>query len=98
GRSEVLFSFFFLLGLLSGRRWMLDGGRRWWAACVASWIAGVLTKETAAMLPAVLLAYDWFVLEGDAAERRRRFLRLELPMLALALTAGIARIAVLKLI
>ena len=98
GRSEVLFSFFFLLGLLSGRRWMLGGGRRWWAACVASWIAGVLAKETAAMLPAVLLAYDWFVLKGDPAERRRRFLRLELPMLALALTAGIARIAVLKLI
>jgi len=98
GRSEVLFSFFFLLGLLSGRRWMLGGGRRWWAACVASWIAGVLAKETAAMLPAVLLAYDWFVLDGDPAERRRRFLRLELPMLALALAAGIARIAVLKLI
>ena len=98
GRSEVLFSFFFLLGLLSGRRWMLGGGRWWWAACVASWIAGVLAKETAAMLPAVLLAYDWFVLEGDATERRRRFLRLELPMLALALTAGLARIAVLKLI
>ena len=98
GRAEVLFSFFFLLGLLSGRRWMLGGGRRWWAACVASWIAGVLAKETAAMLPAVLLAYDWFVLDGDPAERRRRFLRLELPMLALALAAGIARIAVLKLI
>jgi len=58
----------------------------------------VLAKETAAMLPAVLLAYDWFVLDGDPAERRRRFLRLELPMLALALAAGIARIAVLKLI
>lgn len=98
GRSEVLFTFFFLLGVLSGRRWMLTGGRRWWMACIAAWVAGVLAKETAAMLPAVLLAYDWFVLEGDRAERRRRFLRLELPMLALALTAGIGRIAVLKLI
>lgn len=98
GRSEVLFSFFFLVGFLSGRRWMLDGGGRWWLACIASWIGGVLTKETAAMLPAVLLAYDWFVLKSDAAERRRRFLRLELPMLAVALAAGIGRIAVLQLI
>ena len=98
GRSEVLFTFFFLLGFLSGRRWMIDGGRRWWIACIASWIAGVLAKETAAMLPAVLLAYDWFVLEGDRAERRRRFLYLQLPMLGVALAAGIGRIAVLKLI
>ena len=98
GRSDVLFTFFFLLGFLSGRRWLLAGGRRWWLGCVAAWLAGVLAKETAAMLPAVLLAYDWFVLAGDREERRRRFLRLELPMLALALTAGIGRIAVLKLI
>ena len=98
GRSEVLFTFFFLLGFLSGRRWMIDGGRRWWIACIASWIAGVLAKETAAMLPAVLLAYDWFVLDGDRAERRRRFLYLQLPMLGVALAAGIGRIAVLKLI
>ena len=98
GRSEVLFTFFFLLGFLSGRRWMIDGGRRWWMACITSWIAAVLAKETAAMLPAGLLAYDWFVLGGDRAERRRRFLHLELPMLAIALAAGIGRIAVLKLI
>ena len=98
GRSEVLFTFFFLLGFLSGRRWMIGGGRRWWIACIASWMAGVLAKETAAMLPAVLLAYDWFVLEGDRAERRRRFLYLQLPMLGVALAAGIGRIAVLKLI
>jgi Flp pilus assembly protein TadD len=98
GRSEVLFSFFFLLGFLSGRRWMIGGGRLWWGACVGSWIAAMLAKETAAMLPAALLAYDWFVLAGDPAERRRRFRGLQLPMLAFALTAGVARIAVLQLI
>ena len=98
GRSELLFTFFFLLGFLSGRRWMIGGGRRWWIACIASWMAGVLAKETAAMLPAVLVAYDWFVLDGDRAERRRRFLHLQLPMLAVALAAGIGRIAVLELI
>lgn len=98
GRSDVLFALFFLLGFLAGRRWLLGGGRRWWLACVAAWLAGVLAKETAAMLPAVLIAYDWFVLEGSREERRRRFLRLQLPMLALALAAGIGRIAVLKLI
>ena len=98
GRSEVLFTLFFLLGFLSGRRWMIEGGRRWWIACIALWIAGVLAKETAAMLPAALLAYDWFVLGGERAERRRRFLHLELPMLAIALIAGIGRIAVFTLI
>ena len=98
GRTEVLFSFLLLVGFLCGRRWMLSGGRRWWVGCVALWIAGILAKETAAMLPAVLLAYDWFLLDGNAAERRRRVLHLELPLLTIAVTAGVARIAVLKFI
>jgi Flp pilus assembly protein TadD len=48
------------------------------------------------MLPAALMAYDWLVLDGDRVERRRRFLWLHLPMLALAVTAGLGRIYVLK--
>ncbi|MEQ1897759.1 MAG: hypothetical protein ABL971_10285 [Vicinamibacterales bacterium] len=98
GRSEVAYGCFFLLAFLAGRRWMLGGGRWWWATCVALWLVAVLTKESAAMLPFVLLAYDWFVLDADSGERRRRFLRLALPLLSLTLLAGVSRIAILQLV
>ena len=67
-------------------------------ACVGLWVTALLTKESAAMLPFVLLAYDWFVLDADRAERRRRFARLELPMLAATIGAGVVRIALLMLV
>jgi Flp pilus assembly protein TadD len=95
GRSEVAYSMFFLLAFLAGRRWMLGGGARWWTACVGFWIVALLTKESAAMLPVVLVAYDWLVLDAPRAERRRRFLRLALPMLAVTLAAGVGRVGVL---
>ena len=98
GRSEVLYSAFFLLAFLSGRRWLLAGGKRWWGACVGLWIAAMLTKESAAMLSFVLLGYDWFVLGGTPAEKRRRFVRLGVPLLAVTFLAGAFRIALLQMV
>ena len=46
-------------------RWLLDGGKRWWMACMGLWVTALLTKESAAMLPFLLLTYDWFVLDAD---------------------------------
>jgi protein O-mannosyl-transferase len=98
GRSEVAYATSFLLAFLAGRRWMIEGGRRWWAACVALWAVSLLTKESAAVLPVLLLAYDWFVLRADWPERRRRLMRLQLPMIAAMVLAGAVRVAVLKLV
>ena len=98
GRSEVLYSAFFLSAFLVGRRWLLHGGRRWWFACIGLWIAAMLTKESAAMLSFVLLGYDSFVLAGSLAEKRRRFVRLGLPLLAVTFVAGAGRLAVLQLV
>jgi hypothetical protein len=98
GRSEVAYTASFLLAFLAGRRWMLDGGRRWWLTCVGLWLMAMLTKESAAMLPFVLLAYDWLVLDADWPARRRRFLRLGLPLVSITFLAGAGRLAVLGLI
>ncbi len=98
GRSEVAYSVFFLLAFLAGRRWLLGGGKRWWAACIGLWIVAMLTKETASMLSFVLLAYDWLLLDTDWAQRRRRFLRLGLPLLAVTFAAGAGRLAILMLV
>jgi hypothetical protein len=98
GRSEVAYSVFFLLAFLAGRRWMLQGGAQWWSACVGLWMVAILAKESAAMLPLVLIVYDRFVLDAGPSERRRRFLRLQLPLLAVTLAAGAVRVGVLMFV
>ena len=50
------------------------------------------------MLSFVLLGYDWFVLGGTPAEKRRRFVRLGVPLLAVTFLAGAFRIALLQLV
>ena len=64
GRSEVLCTTFFLLAFFAARRWMLGGARVWWLTAIACWVAALGTKEIAAMLPFVLLAYERWVLRG----------------------------------
>jgi len=79
GRSEVLYSLFFLASLLAARQWMRAGGW-WWLASAALWVLSLASKETAAVLPLVLICYDAWLMDGDHAARRRRVLRFYLPM------------------
>ena len=93
-RPELLCTTFFLLALGAARRWML-GGRGWWlAATFASWILAVASKETAVVFVAVVLLYDYFVLRGTPAERRRRLLGCTCPPSALTIAAAVGRLAV----
>ena len=94
GRSEVLCGSFFLLAILSFGRWMRQGGARWWLLAAGLWGVALLTKEVAAMLPIVLLAYDWMFLESDVAGRRRRLVKLHAPLFAVAGVLGLGRLAV----
>ena len=96
GRSEVLYGCLFMMAFLAGRRWMLRGGVAWWAATMALWVVSMLAKETAVMLPVVLVAYDWFVHDSAPAERRQRVVRLVVPMLLAAAAAGAFRLALLR--
>ncbi len=95
GRSEVLYVAFFLLAFLSARYWMVHGGTQWWLATIGLWVFSLLAKETGVMLGFVLLCYDQFVLDGDLEQKRRRLLTLHLPLLSMALLAGVVRVAVL---
>jgi hypothetical protein len=75
------------------------------------WVLGLISKETAAMFPFVLFAMDYVVrLKPDTTEEAspdspvvsgssrtwHRFKRLYLPMIAIAVTAGIGRLLVLR--
>src|SRR5262245_24219159 len=69
-RPEVLCTTFFLLGLLSARRWMRESGGLWWSLTAAAWLAALGTKEIAAMFPFVVLCYDLVILPADRETRR----------------------------
>ena len=90
-RSEVLCTTFFLTAFLLARRWMTGGGAVWWIAATLVWLIAIATKETAAMLPVLVLLYDRLILAGDPAAHRRRLLRLQLPWLTAAGLAAAAR-------
>jgi tetratricopeptide (TPR) repeat protein len=96
GRSELLAALLVLLGFLAWRRWVCRGGARFLAAGLAALAAGALAKETAAMLPLAVLAYDRLLVAPGEAERepaRRRLLRVHLPLLAVVAAAGALRVA-----
>jgi protein O-mannosyl-transferase len=93
-RSEVLCGTMFFLAFLSARRWMRGGGAPWWILTLLLWLASVVTRELAAVLPFALFAYDRLLLGGGAAERRRRFWMLHVPLASLSLAAASVRIAV----
>lgn len=98
GRSEVLCATAFLLSFLSARKWMLDGGRTWWALAVVLWLLALGTKEVAVALPLVFYAYDRLLIDGSAVAAKRRVERLHLPLLTAIAILGGARLAVLALI
>ena len=70
-RSELLYGAGFLASLLAARQWMRTGGR-WRTASIALWIAALLAKEAAAMLPVVLWCYDAWLMDGEPETRSRR--------------------------
>ncbi|MGH9385246.1 MAG: tetratricopeptide repeat protein, partial [Vicinamibacterales bacterium] len=94
GRSEVLCASFFFGALLTGRRWLLTGGAVWWLSTCLFWIASLLTKETGVMLPLVLLVIDRLMFDAATDDRRRRWLRLHMPLLVVAALGTAARVAV----
>ncbi len=91
-RSGVLCASFSLAALLCMRRGLVDRRPRWVAAALAAMVFGMACKETAALLPFAFVAYDWLLLPSDPDARRRRLLRLHLPLVALIAVAGGARL------
>jgi hypothetical protein len=95
GRSELLYGCFALCAWSAARRWM-HGGSGWWCAgAVSSWLLALAGKETAAMLPVVLWAYDAWLIEDWTGVRPRRVRRCYAPLTLLVLAFGAGRLAVL---
>jgi protein O-mannosyl-transferase len=102
-RSELLYGAFFLVAVLAGRRWMrrcVDEpsapSSRWRWITVAFFTLSLLSKEGAAMLPLLLAAYDWLLIEDTLQGRRARAWALYLPMAVVVAAFGLARLLVLE--
>ncbi|PYR64474.1 MAG: hypothetical protein DMF91_00200 [Acidobacteria bacterium] len=94
GRSEVLCATFFLLALMSGRRWLHGDGAIWAMLSIALWLVALATKEIAAMFPFVLACYDWLIAPGNQVQKRRRMLTVHLPIITIAILAAVVRLTV----
>jgi hypothetical protein len=95
-RSELLCAAAFLGALLSARRWMSDsGGWPWIVATLALSIAAMAARETAAILPVVLIAANQLWTEGSTPIERRRRVGVLAPMLAATAIVGLGRVAFL---
>jgi hypothetical protein len=95
GRSEVLCATFVLLALQCADRWLHgqpERRGRWLLCMLASWIAALATKETAAMFPFVLVLYDRLTTSDGFLDR---FRRLHAPLIVLTVLAGLGRIFLL---
>ncbi|HEX5480491.1 MAG TPA: tetratricopeptide repeat protein [Dehalococcoidia bacterium] len=92
GRSEVLCAAGMLASLLCARRAILRGDR---GAGIAAGVFGLLaaaSKETAAALPVVLIAYDAWALSPRVGGFRRRMWRVYGPTGALSIVAASVRL------
>jgi protein O-mannosyl-transferase len=94
GRSELMCATFLLAALLYGARWMRDANAAWFGVTLICWLAALLSKETAAMLPFLLVVCDWLT-AADRAALRHRLTAFHLPLVAFSLTAGMLRLVVL---
>jgi protein O-mannosyl-transferase len=92
GRAGVLAAGFSIAALLMLRAALVQRRRALVAGGVAAWVLGLACKESAAMFPFALFAYDELLLPATPVERRGRRLRVHLPLIGLVIAAGVLRL------
>jgi hypothetical protein len=92
-RSELL-SAALLLGALLCLRQVLAAQRwRWLAPGLLCWLLAIAAKETGAVLPLLLLAYDWLLLRPSGQSSARVARWVHLPSIGLIVLGGTIRLA-----
>src|SRR5262249_35741900 len=94
GRSEVLCATFFLTAMLCADAWWRESRSVALVGMIVAWLAALSSKETAAMFPFVVYAYDAFT-RPDDDRRARRVWRVYVPLIAVTIVAGLLRLFVL---
>ncbi|MEN3331958.1 MAG: protein O-mannosyl-transferase [Blastocatellia bacterium] len=70
GVTEPLMAFMLIAGFLCylNKRDRPQSANRWFAASLLFYVLAMLAKETALVLPLIILAYEWAYAEADAAK------------------------------
>jgi protein O-mannosyl-transferase len=84
-RKDVLYTLFYLLGLLAYLRHRERRHWGWFAACLAAFVLSLASKPAAMVFPLTLVALDWFLQRTD----RVRLALEKLPFVALSIVAGL---------
>ncbi len=83
-RKDVLYTLFYLLGLIAYLRYLERRRWAWFAVCLAAFVLSLASKPAAVVFPLTLLALDYFFRRTD----RIRLVLEKLPFLALSIAAG----------
>jgi tetratricopeptide (TPR) repeat protein len=84
-RKDVLYTLFYLLGLIAYLRYLERRRWAWFAVCLAAFVLSLASKPAAVVFPLTLLALDYFFRRTD----RIRLVLEKLPFLALSIAAGL---------
>jgi hypothetical protein len=100
GRADLLCTSLFLLGVLASRRWVFAGGAAAFVAVWLLWTSALLSKETAAGLPLVVLLYGALLAPRRSSDpaARSRLRRLATPLVAAMIVAALARVSLFLLV
>jgi tetratricopeptide (TPR) repeat protein len=86
-RAGLLCAALVIGGLIAWQRFLVENRIRWLLIALLCWPLGALAKETGLLAPILWLACDRLLVDSDPAARRRRLVRLYLPI-ALVLIAA----------
>jgi protein O-mannosyl-transferase len=80
-RSNLMYSFFFLLALILYHQWQDDRRWRTWTFMLLSFILALFCKVTAATFPLLLILFDWY--KAGKIEKKNALLYIPLFLLSL---------------
>jgi len=92
-RPELLCSVFTFGALMLARRAVL-GRPRFWIAAGVCWALAAASRETGAVVPILLLAWDRLLGPGEPVARRRRLWLLHLPLVVMIVAGAAVRVEV----
>jgi protein O-mannosyl-transferase len=95
GRSELICAVWFLASLLAARSAMISGRAWHGVVAVGCGAMAIASKETAIVLPVIVIGYDWLLGPGGYVARRRRLLLVLVPACALLMALGVFRLLAL---
>ncbi|MBD3422443.1 MAG: tetratricopeptide repeat protein [Chitinivibrionales bacterium] len=96
-RKDVLSSFFMLISLVGYVRYVKVGKERWYALSLGMFVAALLSKPMAVIIPVLMLVLDFWPLglwngAQSPVVQLRRIAANKLPFFALTIVAGIVTI------